>query len=163
MKTLADAFEHTLQDIYWAENALSKALPMVSKSVNNAELKAAIDDHLKETKGHIKTLEAVFKSIGKKAEGEKCDAMDGLLKEADGLIEEASGHALDVALIGAAQAVEHYEIARYGTLREWAKELGHDEAHTLLTSILDEEKAANSKLTSLAVTAVNDAKKSSKK
>ncbi|MDP0929020.1 ferritin-like domain-containing protein [Paracoccus onubensis] len=163
MKTLADAFEHTLQDIYWAENALSKALPKVSKSVNNAELKAAIDDHLKETKGHIKTLEAVFKSIGKKAEGEKCDAMDGLLKEADGLIEEASGHALDVALIGAAQAVEHYEIARYGTLREWAKELGHDEAHTLLTSILDEEKAANSKLTSLAVTAVNDAKKSSKK
>lgn len=163
MKTLADAFEHTLQDIYWAENALSKALPKVSKSVNNAELKAAIDDHLKETKGHIKTLEAVFKSIGKKAEGEKCDAMDGLLKEADGLIEDASGHALDVALIGAAQAVEHYEIARYGTLREWAKELGHDEAHTLLTSILDEEKAANSKLTSLAVTAVNDAKKSSKK
>lgn len=163
MKTLADAFEHTLQDIYWAETALSKALPKVSKSVNNAELKSAIDDHLKETKGHIKTLDAVFKSIGKEAKGEKCDAMDGLLKEADGIIEEASGHALDVALIGAAQAVEHYEIARYGTLREWAKELGHDEAHTLLTSILDEEKAANSKLTSLAVTVVNDTKKSSKK
>jgi ferritin-like metal-binding protein YciE len=158
MKTLADAFEHTLQDIYWAENALVKALPKVSKSANNPELKAAVDEHLKETKGHVKTLEAVFKSIGKEANGEKCDAMDGLIKEADGLMEEASGHALDVGLIGAAQAVEHYEIARYGTLREWAKELGHDEAHTLLSSILDEEKAANNKLTALAVTAVNSAK-----
>ncbi|TRW91446.1 ferritin-like domain-containing protein [Paracoccus sp. M683] len=157
MKTLNDAFEHTLQDIYWAENALTKALPKVSKSVNNAELKAAIDEHLKETKGHVKTLEAVFKSLGQEARGEKCDAMDGLLKEADGIISEASGHALDVALIGAAQAVEHYEIARYGTLREWAKTLGHDEAHTLLSSILDEEKAANSKLTALAVTAINEA------
>lgn len=157
MKTLNDAFEHTLQDIYWAENSLIKALPKVSKSVNNAELKAAIDEHLKETKGHVKTLEAVFKSLGQEARGEKCDAMEGLLKEAAGIIAEASGHALDVALIGAAQAVEHYEIARYGTLREWAKTLGHEEAHTLLSSILDEEKAANSKLTALAVTAINEA------
>lgn len=163
MKTLNDAFEHTLEDIYWAENALSKALPKVSKAVSSAELKKAMDDHLKETKGHIKTLEAVFKSIGKEAKGEKCDAMDGLLKEADGLIEEASGHALDVGLIGAAQAVEHYEIARYGTLREWAKVLGNEEAHTLLTSILDEEKAANNKLTALAVTAINASGKASKK
>lgn len=163
MKTLSDAFDHTLQDIYWAENALSKALPKVSKAVNNAELKTLIDSHLKETKGHIKTLEAVFKSLGQEAKGEKCDAMDGLLKEADGLMEEATGTALDVALIGAAQAVEHYEIARYGTLREWAKVLGHDEAHELLSSILDEEKAANSKLTSLAVTAVNAAGRAGKK
>lgn len=163
MKTLSDAFDHTLQDIYWAENALSKALPKVSKAVNNAELKTLIDSHLKETKGHIKTLEAVFKSLGQEAKGEKCDAMDGLLKEADGLMEEATGTALDVALIGAAQAVEHYEIARYGTLREWAKVLGHEEAHELLSSILDEEKAANSKLTSLAVTAVNAAGRAGKK
>lgn len=155
MKTLKDAFEHTLQDIYWAENALAKALPKVSKSANNAELKVAIDAHLKETKGHIKTLEKVFASVGQEATGEKCDAMAGLLKEADGLIAEASGHALDVGLIGAAQAIEHYEIARYGTLREWAKTLGHEEAHKLLTSILDEEKAANNKLTALAVMAVN--------
>lgn len=162
MKTLQEAFEHTLQDIYWAENALTKALPKVSKAVNNEDLRAAIDEHLKETKGHVTTLQAVFKSIGQKAEGEKCDAMAGILKEADGLMEEASGHALDVALIGAAQAVEHYEIARYGTLREWAKELGHDEAHTLLSSILDEEKAANSKLTALAVTAVNTAGRATK-
>lgn len=157
MKTLAEAFEHTLQDIYWAETALAKALPKISRSVNNAELKLLVDDHLKETKGHIKTLEAVFKSVGQEASGAKCDAMAGLLKEADGLIEEAEGHALDVALIGAAQAVEHYEIARYGTLREWAKVLHHDEAHGLLTSILDEEKAADAKLTALAVMAINEA------
>jgi ferritin-like metal-binding protein YciE len=163
MKTLQDAFEHTLQDIYWAENALLKALPKVAKSVGNAELKQAVDDHLKETKGHVTTLEAVFKSVGLKASGEKCDAMAGLLKEADGLIDEAEGHALDVAMIGAAQAVEHYEIARYGTLREWAKVLGHNEAHELLTSILDEEKAANAKLTTLAVTAINAAGSSSNK
>lgn len=163
MKTVKDAFEHTLQDMYWAENALTKALPKVSKAVNNAELKSAVDEHLKETKGHIKTLEAVFKSIGQEAKGEKCDAMEGLIKEADGLIEEASGHALDVGLIGAAQAVEHYEIARYGTLREWAKVLGHEEAHTLLTSILDEEKAANAKLTALAVMSINEAGKAARK
>lgn len=156
MKTLQDAFEHTLKDIYWAENALLKALPKVSKSVNNGELKLAVDAHLKETKGHVATLEKVFASLGQKASGEKCDAMAGLIKEADGLIEEAEGHALDIGLIGAAQAIEHYEIARYGTLREWAKVLGHSEAHKLLTSILDEEKAANAKLTALAVMAVNE-------
>lgn len=160
MKTLQDAFEHTLHDIYWAENALVKALPKVSKAVQNPDLKAAVDAHLKETKGHVKTLDQVFESLGLKPEGEKCDAMDGLLKEADGIIEEASGTALDVSLIGAAQAVEHYEIARYGTLREWAKVLGHEKAHELLSSILDEEKAANSKLTALAVSEVNKAKKS---
>ncbi|SEC28319.1 ferritin-like domain-containing protein [Rhodobacter sp. 24-YEA-8] len=162
MKTLQEAFEHTLQDIYWAETALLKALPKVAKSVNNAELKRAFDDHLADTKGHIATLDKVFKSIGQKAAGEKCDAMAGLLKETDGLIAEAGGHALDVALIGAAQAVEHYEIARYGTLREWAKVLGHDEAHTLLSSILDEEKAANARLNALAVMAVNEAGKKQK-
>lgn len=162
MKTLQEAFEHTLQDIYWAETTLLKALPKVSKSVNNAELKRAFDDHLSDTKGHIATLEKVFKSIGQKAAGEKCDAMAGLLKETDGLIAEAEGHALDVALIGAAQAVEHYEIARYGTLREWAKVLGHDEAHVLLSSILDEETAANARLTALAVMAVNEAGKKQK-
>jgi ferritin-like metal-binding protein YciE len=162
MKTLQDAFQHTLQDIYWAENALLKALPKVAKAVGSAELKQAFDDHLKETKGHVSTLESVFKSLGLKASGEKCDAMAGLLKEADGLIDEAEGHARDVCLIGAAQAVEHYEIARYGTLREWAKVLGHTEAHELLTSILDEEKAANAKLTTLAVTTINGSGSTSK-
>ena len=120
-------------------------------------LTGKLDDHLKETKGHIKTLEAVFKSIGKEAKGEKCDAMDGLLKEADGLIEAASGHALDVALIGAAQAVEHYEIARYGTMCRWAEMLGQKQASKLLRETLAEEEATDKTLTEIAETSVNQA------
>jgi len=156
MKSLEDAFGHTLQDIYYAEKALTKALPKAADAAKNKDLKAAFRDHLEETRGQIDLLEKVFKSLGKKAAGEKCDAIEGLIKETEGLIEEAEGpEALDPALIGAAQAIEHYEIARYGTLREWAKELGHDEAHDLLSTILDQEKAANAKLTALAVSKVN--------
>lgn len=155
MKTLAEIFEHTLQDMYFAENAITKALPKVAKAANDAKLKKAAQDHLEETKGQITKLEMVFKSIGKTASGEKCDAIEGLIKEADGLMEEASGTALDAGLLAACQAVEHYEIARYGSLREWAKDLGHEEAHTLLSEILDQEKATNNKLTNLAVTAIN--------
>ena len=162
MKTLADVFEHTLADIYYAENAISKALPKVSKAAESEELKQAADEHLKETKDQLKKLQAVFKSIGKEAKGEKCDAIEGLLKEADGLIEEASGTALDAGLLAACQAVEHYEIARYGSLREWAKQLGHEEAHRLLSEILDQEKAANIKLTSIAVNSVNQVGRSKK-
>jgi len=156
MKTLDDAFKHTLMDVYYAENALTKALPKVAKAVSNKALKTAIEDHLEETKRQVKTLEKVFKSIGEKASGEKCDAIEGLIKETEGIIEEADGAvALNAAVIAAAQAVEHYEISRYGSLREWAKVLGHHEAHDLLSSILDEEKAANSKLTNLAVSTIN--------
>jgi ferritin-like metal-binding protein YciE len=155
MKTLADIFDHTLQDIYYAENAMTKALPKVAKSVKDAKLKQAIEAHLKETKGQIETLDKVFASLGRKAKGEKCDAIEGLVKEADGLMEEGSGTALDAGLLAACQAVEHYEIARYGSLREWAKVLGHSEAHTLLSEILDQEKAANNKLTNIAVMEVN--------
>lgn len=158
MKTLSEMFEHTLEDVYYAENALTKALPKAARAVSNKALKQAIEDHLEETKGQIKTLEKVFKSLGRKASGEKCDAIEGLIKETDGIIEEAKGAAaLNAGIIAAAQAVEHYEIARYGTLREWAKILGHDEAHDLLTGILDQEKAANSKLTNLAVSTINKA------
>lgn len=157
MKTLSDAFEHTLQDVYYAENALTKALPKVEDAANGKKLKQAISDHLDETKDQIKQLEKVFKSIGKEASGKKCDAMDGLIKETEGIIKEATGKAKNAALIAACQAVEHYEISRYGTLREWAKVLGHDEAHDLLTAILDQEKAANSKLTDLAVSEINQA------
>ena len=117
-----------------------------------------VNAHLAETKQQITILDKVFASINQKAEGQKCDAIEGLIKETDGLIKEASGVALEACLIAAAQAVEHYEIARYGTLREWAKDLGHTKAHELLTDILDMEKAANSKLTSLAVGSVNKAK-----
>ena len=113
MKTLADIFEHTLQDVYYAENAITKALPKVAKAAKSAELKKAAEDHLAETKDQIKKLDQVFKSIGKKASGEKCDAIEGLIKEADSLMEEAEGTALDAGLLAACQAVEHYEIARY--------------------------------------------------
>jgi ferritin-like metal-binding protein YciE len=156
MKTLSDAFEHTLQDVYYAENAIAKALPKVIDAVSNADLKTALKDHLGETKGQIKTLQAVFKSIGKKASGEKCDAIEGLIKETEGVIEEAKGSvARHAAIIGCCQAVEHYEISRYGTLREWAKALGESEAHELLSGILDQEKAANHKLTNIAVSEIN--------
>ncbi len=158
MKTLAEAFHHTLKDVFYAENALTKALPNVAKAAGSAELKKAVETHLDETKKQITILKNVFKSIGEKPEGEKCDAIEGLIKETDGIIKEASDVALDACLIAAAQAVEHYEIARYGTLREWAKILGHDEAHDLLTQILDMEKATNAKLTTVAVASVNKPK-----
>ena len=123
---------------------------------SNGELKTALKDHLAETKGQIKTLNAVFKSLGKKASGDKCDAIEGLIKETDGVIKDAKGAvAKNAAIIGCCQAIEHYEISRYGTLREWAKELGEVEAHDLLSGILDQEKAANHKLTHIALTTVN--------
>ncbi|MFN3938605.1 MAG: ferritin-like domain-containing protein [Gemmobacter sp.] len=148
---LDDVFEHTLQDIYYAENALLKALPQMEKAAKSAELKKAFREHAAETRQQVAILEKVFNDIGKKASGEKCDAIEGLIKEADGLKDEFEGKALDAALIGAAQAVEHYEIARYGTLREWAKTLGHEEAANRLGEILDMEKAANAKLTGIGV------------
>ena len=155
MKTLADVFEHTLQDVYYAEHALTKALPKVIRAVSRADLKRALQAHLKETKAQIGVLEEVFTSIGKKAQGEKCDAIEGLIKECEGVMEEATGTAKQAAIIGCCQAIEHYEIARYGTLREWAKSLGRTKAHDLLSQLLDQEKAANHTLTHLAVTAVN--------
>ena len=158
MKTLDDAFKHTLKDVYYAENALTKALPNVANAVSNKALKAAIEDHLEETRQQIKMLDKVFKSVGEKASGQKCDAIEGLIKEANGIIKEAKGGpALHAAVIAAAQAVEHYEISRYGSLREWAKVLGYHEAHDLLSAILDQEKAANNKLTNLAVSTINKA------
>ena len=155
MKTLAEAFHHTLQDIYYAETALTKALPKVAAAAASAEVKALVAAHLVETKKQITILDKVFASIKEKPAGQKCDAIEGLIKETEGIIAVASGVALDASLIAAAQAVEHYEIARYGTLREWAKVLGHSTAHDLLSEILDMEKAANFKLTSLAVSSVN--------
>jgi ferritin-like metal-binding protein YciE len=158
MKTLSEAFNHTLQDIYFAENALIKALPKVAKAAISPEFKAMVEAHLVETKHQVVILDKVFALIKQKPHGLKCDAIEGLLMETEGIIAEASGVALDACLIAAAQAVEHYEIARYGTLREWAKVLGMDEAHDLLSEILDQEKATNSKLTSLAVASVNKTK-----
>ena len=158
MKTLAEAFHHTVQDMYYAEKALTKALPVVAAAATTAEFKALVTAHLAETRQQIILLDKVFASIKEKPVGVKCDAIDGLIKETEGIIKEAEGAALETSLIAVAQAVEHYEIARYGTLREWAKVLGHTEAHDLLSEILDMEKAANSKLTSLAVSSVNKMK-----
>jgi ferritin-like metal-binding protein YciE len=156
MKTLADAFEHTLRDVYYAEHAISKALPKVIEAVSQSDLKAALRDHLAETKEQIKILAKVFKTIDVSPSGEKCDAIEGLIKEADGIIADAKGAvAKNAALAGACQAVEHYEIARYGTLREWAKTLKNDEAHVLLSEILDMEKAANNKLNGIAINSLN--------
>lgn len=158
MKTLKDAMIHTLQDVYFAENAISKALPKVIEATSNAELKKGLQEHLAETKEQISILKKVFKSIGAEAKGEKCDAIEGLIKECDGVIDEAKGAtARNATIIGCCQAIEHYEIARYGTLREWAKALGEDEAHDMLGVILDQEKAANAKLTTIAVGSVNKA------
>lgn len=158
MKTLAEAFNHTLQDIYFAENALIKALPKVAGAAISPAFKALVEEHLAETKQQALILDKVFALTKQKPTGLKCDAIEGLLMETEGIIAEASGVALDACLIGIAQAVEHYEIARYGTLREWAKVLGMIEAHDLLSQILDMEKATNSKLTSLAVASVNKVK-----
>jgi ferritin-like metal-binding protein YciE len=158
MKTLEDVFDHTLQDMYFAENALTKALPKVIAAVSDSQLKVALEKHLSETKTHVTRLDEVFASIGSKAEGDACDAMQGLIKECETLMAEApASPARQAGIVGCCQAIEHYEIARYGTLREWAKSLGHDEAHDLLTAILDQEKAADHTLTHLAVTSINKA------
>ncbi len=158
MKTLKDALIHTLQDVYYAENAISKALPKVIEATTNADLKKALQDHLGETKDQITKLKQVFKTLDTPVKAEKCDAIAGLIKECDGVIEEATGSvAKHAVIIGCCQAIEHYEIARYGTMKEWAKALGEVDAHTIFSAILDQEKAANSKLTAIAVNSVNKA------
>ena len=149
-------FEDGLKDIYWAEKALYKALPKMEKNASSEDLKEALKSHLIETKEHISRLEEVFKSIGKKAETEKCDAMEGLLEEGDGIIEQTEvGMVRDAGIISAAQKVEHYEITTYGTLAAFAKVLKHKDALKLLLKTLEEEKACDEKLTSIADTNLN--------
>lgn len=153
---LTELFEDALKDIYWAEKALTKALPVMSKNATSPELKDAIDNHLTETEEQIVRLEEVFKIIGQKATAKKCDAMEGLIEEAKGMLEETElGVVRDAAIIAASQKIEHYEIATYGTLRQFAETLGLPEAATLLEQTLDEEKDADKLLTDVAVNAVN--------
>ncbi len=153
---LTELFEDGLKDIYWAEKALTKALPTMVKNASSVELKDAIDNHLTETEEQINRLEQVFKIIGKKATAKKCDAMEGLIEEAKGMLEETEiGVVRDAAIIAASQKIEHYEIATYGTLRQFAETLGLPEAATLLEQTLDEEKGADKILTEVAVNAVN--------
>ena len=151
MKTLKELFLDELTDMYDAEHRIVKALPKLAKAATCERLQAALLKHLKETQGQITKLEQVFKSIGEKAKAKKCEATVGLLKEGDEIAAEFKGSpAINAALISAGQKVEHYEIASYGCLHEWAGLLGYDEAAVLLNAILDEEKAANEKLTELA-------------
>ena len=149
-------FVHTLKDVYFAENAITKALLKMSKATKSKPLQTAFEKHLKQTEGQISRLEKVFKIVGIKSEGVPCEAIKGILKEGDEVADEfKDSKALDAGLIAAAQAVEHYEIARYGALRTWAEELGLDEAAALLQETLTEEEETDRALTKLAETKVN--------
>ncbi len=153
---LMKLFEDGLKDIYWAEKALTTAIPKMIKNATAPELVKALTNHLEETKGQVTRLEEVFQSFGKKASAKKCDAMEGLIKEAEGIMEECEAGAMrDAGIIAAGQKVEHYEIASYGTLRQFAQTLGLAEAAMLLGETLGEEKAADDKLTEVAVKTVN--------
>ena len=154
---LMELFYEELQDIYWAEKHLIKALPKMAKAASTEELKDAINEHLEITQTQVGRLEKVFELLGKKAQAKKCEAMEGLTKEADGVIEDTEdGSATrDVALILAAQKVEHYEIATYGGLATLATTLGLDEIHDLLGETLAEEKEADTTLTDIAENSVN--------
>ena len=155
--TLEDLFIHTLQDIYYAENKIVKSLPKMIKKSHDARLKKGLEDHLEETREHVTRLEQVFEQVGVKPKAIDCPAIDGILEEADEVTGETAGKVLDAAIIAAAQAVEHYEMTRYGTLIAWAKQLGHDDSASLLAETLAEEKAADEKLTSVAESSVNKA------
>ncbi len=152
---LHEFFVDCLKDIYWAEKALVKALPKMIKNATNPELADAITNHLEETKQQVTRLEDVFNSVGAKVAAKKCDAMEGLLKEAEGIMQETDKGAMrDAGIIAAGQKVEHYEIATYGTLATFAGMLGFDEAQQLLEQTLEEEKAADEKLTEVTPGAV---------
>jgi ferritin-like metal-binding protein YciE len=156
---LKELFIDEMKDIYWAEQHLVKALPKMIKGATSADLKKTISDHLEQTKNHVARLEAAFESIGEKAKPVKCLAMEGLLKEADELLSETDKgtEVRDVAIISAAQKVEHYEIASYGTLKSLATTLGFADAENLFGETLEEEKAADSLLSEVAENYVNEA------
>lgn len=157
METLRDMFEETLKDVYFAENAILKALPKMAEQAQSDDLKETFNGHLEETKEHVVRLDRIFELLGKKAQGKECPALKGLVQETEELISEAKNpNVLDAGLIGCAQAVEHYEIARYGTLKAWAEQLGLDDAAELLEQTLEEEKETDEALTELAVASVND-------
>ena len=156
IKTLEDLFVHQLRDIYYAEKQIVQALPEMIEKAKDPGLKQGFEAHLGETKNHVKRLEQVFKMHGVEAKGVECPAIDGIIEQANEIAGEVDDKkVLDAALIAAAQAVEHYEITRYGTLIAWAKQLGRPDCASVLQATLEEEKAADSKLTSLAERDVN--------
>lgn len=157
IETFDDLFLHQLQDVYYAENQITKALPKMVDKATDPELRTGFETHLQETKGQIERLERVFELLGEKPKAVTCPAIDGIIKEADETAGEIAEKAvLDAALIAAAQAVEHYEITRYGTLVTWADQLGHTEIADLLQATLEEEYATDDKLTGLAKSRLND-------
>jgi ferritin-like metal-binding protein YciE len=156
VKSMDDLFLHTLQDVYYAENQIVKSLPKLIDKATNRELAAGLRNHLRETENQVTRLEQVFEKLGQTPKGVDCPAIDGLIKEADEVAGEVDDKkVLDAAIIGSAQAIEHYEISRYGTLISWAEELGHDNIVSLLNANLKEEKAADRKLNVLAEGTVN--------
>lgn len=156
IKTMNDPFVHRLQDIYYAEKQLVKAIPKLADKATNPQLKQGFLSHLEETKGHVTRLEQVFKMHGVEAKAVTCPAIDGIIKEADEVSGEvADKEVLDAALINAAQAAEHYEMTRYGTLVAWAKQLGRNDCASVLQKTLDEEHAVDKKLTALAESKIN--------
>jgi ferritin-like metal-binding protein YciE len=160
MKTLEDLFLDSLADMYYAENQLTKALPKMAKAATHDQLRAAFEAHLTETEGHVQKLEEVFGTFGKTPKAKKCAAILGIIKEADEIASEnKKSPTINAALIFAGQKAEHYEIASYGGLRDWAKLLGNEDAAALIEEILQQEKEADAKLTELAEENCNDAAK----
>ena len=156
IKTLNDLFVHQLQDIYYAEQQITKALPKMISKATDPQLKQGFETHLKETEGQLKRLEQVFQMHGHKPKAVDCPAIDGIIKEANETAGEISDkEVLDAALVASAQAVEHYEITKYGTLIAWAKRLGRDDCAGVLQQTLDEEKATDQKLTAMAESKIN--------
>ena len=156
IKDLNDLFLHTLKDIYYAENHILKAMPEMIKNASSSALKNAIQQHQAQTERQVDRLEQVFSQLGEEAKAVKCEAIEGILKEAKELMKESADDATrDAAIISAAQAVEHYEITRYGTLATWAEQLGHTEVVGLLRETLSEEEETDEKLTRLAEDQLN--------
>jgi ferritin-like metal-binding protein YciE len=154
--TLQELFLTTLQDIYHGEKQILKALPKMAKSASTPELKQAFQHHTEQTEGQVERLQRVFELMNKSARGKTCEAIEGIIEEGKEVMTETqSGDVMDAGLIAAAQAVEHYEIARYGTLRSWAKQLGMDEAAKLLDQTLQEEKQTDELLNKIAMSSVN--------
>lgn len=156
IETMDDLFVHQLRDIYYAEAQILKALPKMVDKASNADLRKGFSEHLEQTRNHVARLEEIFDMLDLDAEGVDCPAIDGILEEADDVSGEVEDkRVLDAALIAAAQAVEHYEITRYGTLMAWAEEAGREDCARLLKQTLDEERAADKKLTQIAESEVN--------
>ena len=156
IKNLDDLFVHTLQDVYYAEQKITKALPRMIAKVSDPQLQSAFQSHLEETKGHLTRLERVFQMHNAEAKAVTCPAIDGIITEAEEIMGDSKdSEVLDAAALAAAQAVEHYEIARYGTLIAWARQLGRSDCAGVLEPTLEEEKAADLKLTAIAEARVN--------